>query len=136
METLQLKELAPSLPFKLMLQVDSIYEGFTCKLVTINMSNTFVNGMTINNALHYGAKPILYPLDYLTKPISHNGETFVPCDELEYVVSESIVSYVKNRLEIVEYWRVQKLFEWRFDVFNLINRGLAIPITETFNPYK
>ena len=30
----------------------------------------------------------------------------------------------------------QKLFEWKFDVFGLIDAGLAEPVTEDFNPYK
>ena len=114
-------------------------------------------------------KPILYPLDYLTKPITHNGETFVPIIKLVdpnnnnndwskmevkvynpfpnikmhrnyYKVThnelgELLVINPKNIL-VLPYNIIQNLLEWRFDVFNLINRGLAIPITETFNPYK
>ena len=30
----------------------------------------------------------------------------------------------------------QKLFEWKFDVFGLIDAGLAEQVTEDFNPYK
>lgn len=35
-----------------------------------------------------------------------------------------------------EYKQFQKLLEWKFDVFGLIEAGLAEPVTEEFNPYK
>ena len=35
-----------------------------------------------------------------------------------------------------EYKQFQKLLEWKFDVFGLIELGLAEPVTEDFNPYK
>ena len=38
---------------------------------------------------------------------------------------------VINQLELL-----MKLFEWKFDVFGLIDAGLAEPVTEDFNPYK
>ena len=38
---------------------------------------------------------------------------------------------VINQLELL-----MKLFEWKIDVFELIEAGLAEPVTEDFNPYK
>lgn len=38
---------------------------------------------------------------------------------------------VINQLELL-----MKLFEWKIDVFGLIELGLAEPVTEDFNPYK
>ena len=38
---------------------------------------------------------------------------------------------VINQLELL-----MKLFEWKFDVFELIEACLAEPVTEDFNPYK
>ena len=35
-----------------------------------------------------------------------------------------------------EYKQFQKLLGWKFDVFGLIELGLAEPVTEDFNPYK
>ena len=35
-----------------------------------------------------------------------------------------------------EYKQFQKLLEWKFDVFGLIDAGLAEPVMEDFNPYK
>ena len=35
-----------------------------------------------------------------------------------------------------EYKQFQKLLGWKFDVFGLIEAGLAEPVTEDFNPYK
>ena len=35
-----------------------------------------------------------------------------------------------------EYKQFQKLLGWKFDVYGLIEAGLAEPVTEDFNPYK
>ena len=76
--------------------------------------------------------PILRPLSDLTKEIEHNGEKFVPSEEIwrygEYIVkSEDIEHLIEDPLTF-DYWAVQKLFEWHFDVFGLIPEGLAIDI--------
>lgn len=63
---------------------------------------------------------ILHPLD-LTKEIEHNGEKFVPRDKfygnpLDFKIREN------------SYDVVQKLLEWHFDIYNLIEKDLAIDI--------
>lgn len=160
METLTLKELAPYLPFELkVIWCDG-------KIDTINPllseRNNVENEVSLQLALfafekeHIDLKPILYPLDYLTKPITHNGETFVPIEKLKNIYNSYPDSYIE-KLHFIDFENTvtlfgleeddsyevampysiyEKLFEWRFDVFKLINRGLAIPITEDFNPYK
>lgn len=96
-----------------------------------------------------GFKPLLRPLSDLTKEIEHNGERFVPFEKLFEDISS-----IKSRPLIKEqaigfnvlgenhwittidgkiqqscfWWIIQKLFEWRFDIFSLIPAGLALDI--------
>ena len=94
---------------------------------------------------------LLYPLDRLTKEIEHNGERFVPIEKLaenyrkdypnsENTKSRSIATIKMLLLEWdndaerekmhIDYWIIELLFEWHFDVFNLIPQGLALPKKE------
>ena len=77
------------------------------------------------------AKLILRPLSDLTKEIEHNGERFVPI-----VLLEDYIDF-QYGYERIEYWKIQQLFEWKFDIFNLIEKGEAIDVnTLQTNPYK
>lgn len=99
--------------------------------------------LTLENCKEYviknGYKPILFPLSSLTKPITINGETFVPIIKWEWFGADFNTNYFnhtnfKPRYE--PYYKSEQMLSAYFDVFNLIERGLAIPVTETFNPYK
>ncbi len=92
-------------------------------------------------------KPILFPLSSLTKEITINGETFVPIykiyefeqwdtDELEEIINDGTIEGIYSDLNLVTYSHTERLFEWKIDVFGLIEAGLAEPVTENFNPYK
>ena len=96
-------------------------------------------------------KPILFPLSSLTKEITINGETFVPIDFINKNIRKVVDIYLvvgeinidietDNYSQIINlidgYEIMQKLIEWKFDVFRLIELGLAEPVTEEFNPYK
>lgn len=91
-------------------------------------------------------KPILFTLSSLTKEITVNGETFVPIykiyefeqwvtDELEEIINDGTIEGIYNDLSLIPYSHAEKLFEWKIDVFGLIELGLAEPVTEDFNPY-
>ena len=92
-------------------------------------------------------KPVLFPLSSLTKEITINGETFVPIykiyefeqwdtDELYEIINNGTIEGIYNDLNLIPYSHAEKLFEWKIDVFGLIDAGLAEPVTEDFNPYK
>lgn len=115
---LELKHLAPYLPYKV-----KILNGWG-DIHTMNYTHLDDNG---NNGVIFGIKPILRNLSDLTKEIEHNGEKFVPID---YFLGED-VDLVENAVQIndlsyLPYNIVQKLLEWNFDVFGLIEKGLAI----------
>ena len=143
---LELKHLAPYLPY-----------GLKVKVITKSghLDNVALDliGAAIRKEEHYGdiwkanvedfgitawyplgdVKPILRPLSDLTKEIEHNGERFVPIQRLGYdKVTPSpitrLLDDLKNRPKLLPYWLFEKLFEWHFDVFGLIEAGLAIDI--------
>lgn len=79
-------------------------------------------------------KPILRPLSDLKKEIEVNGESFVPLDRLKL---DSCLDY---NVEFNNYFSLlytisdlQKLYQWHFDIYNLINRNLAIDINTLKN---
>lgn len=81
--------------------------------------------------------PYLRSLSQLTEEIEHNGEMVnVLGDELklfqESVVGNKIVDFrtgVEIPIEHLEYKRVEILLKYHFDVFGLIEKGLAIEKT-------
>jgi hypothetical protein len=54
-------------------------------------------------------------------------------DENDFIfhLTESFMNYSFNYIQMHE-----KLYEWKFDVFNLIENGLSVAVTDEFNPYK
>lgn len=94
-------------------------------------------------------KPILFSLEDLTKEITINGETFVPCVKLNEILYVRLVLAELTNGDIrlfnektqtsnflgFEYGLVQKLLEWKFNVFNLPEIEY-IKVTEENNPYK
>ena len=79
----------------------------------------------------YGlAKPIVHPLSALTKPITHNGETFVPVEKL-HLNREQVEEYLKKDLWIGQWWdyeKIEKLIEWHIWIFDqsYFEKGLII----------
>lgn len=96
-------------------------------------------------------KPILRSLTDLAKEIEHNGERFVPASKLfnlhEILIRDGYTLNIDrfyyhqdgySDFEIkqsFDFW--QKLLEWKFDIFKLIDSRLAIDVsTLNENPYK
>lgn len=85
---------------------------------------------------------ILRPLSDLTKEIEHNGERFIPlerirhinlghCDWISTERDHWISMYgLSGWLGQIPYAIVNKLFEWNFDVFGLIDKGLVFSSNE------
>ena len=147
---LELKHLVAYLPYNLkvtrngfigdlialMNDEDSIAENFEFK---VSCSNWWENNTDKN---HY--KPILRPLSDLTKEIEVNGKKFVPIEKINdfmplgrnfgfsfeidnlgnlgYRTSESWLN------PMLHYDAFQKLLEWHFDIYGLIEAGLAIDV--------
>lgn len=73
---------------------------------------------------------ILRPLSQLTVPITHNGETFEPLVRLKSEMPYSIEIMLSSVSEInpndTPYGIVTRCLSWHFDVFGLIEAGLAV----------
>jgi len=89
-----------------------------------------------------GCAPILRPLSDLKKVINQIHEEYNLIDVLTliYPNTPNFEDWVEVHLmkipvedSIIEYCIVQKLFEWHFDVFGLIEKGLAIDINTIEN---
>lgn len=139
---LELKHLAPYLPYGLKMEIQDFYNGkkeiarFTGSHIGFSWDeNTFIN-----------CKPILRPLSDLNNEIEHNGERFIPLIEINTQSNEFGLTYYVDDLSDGLYLMVKQdknihinylvipmevmnlLFEWHFDVFGLIEQGLAIDI--------
>jgi len=144
---LTLRELAPYLPYQLKVKIT---ENF---ISPYNMNPIQKEGNVIKFDCYIillmssGLKFILRPLSDLVKEIEVDGEKFVPIEEIkrkytEYYFAtnnESMLSIKgKNEMYVFSnhFISIQnKLFEWHFDVFGLIEQGLAIDIN-TLNQKK
>ena len=142
---LELKHLAPYLPYNL--KVSKLHVMHTCLGI-----GSIDHILTTQKEAY---KPILRPLSDLTKEIEINGEKFVPIVELAKIAYPDLV-WEFDRTRAISEWKKEpayfffqknsffaclfnnaipnqivlfnKLFEWHFDVFGLINQGLALPL--------
>jgi hypothetical protein len=134
---LELKHIAPYLPYGLKFRH---FDGERELITTCDFAEITPEEIVISNNMHeYAYKigsahvmPILRNLSDLTKEIEHNGERFVPNisiheDEL-FQTMLAVFSIGEFFIEDINYGIVEKLFEWHFDVFRLIDAGLAIDI--------
>jgi hypothetical protein len=124
---LELKHLAGYLPYGLNCVKGIVRTKITA--VSLDSKFLFVNrylGSREKDMISIeDIKPILRPLSDLTKEIDVNGDKFVPSTlglnlPLENLISEEILK--------LKYNTVQKLLEWHFDIYGLIEKGLAIDI--------
>ena len=141
MKKLELKHIAPYLPYKL--------QGvFNLRSVADNYPNEMRRKELKPDAVDFFVdycKPVFRPLSDLTKEIEHNGERFNPMrklGEFMYIAQpdsfgneKDAVNWVRAMTNLVSYdclnlpyFVCEKLFEWHFDVFGLIDEGLAIDI--------
>lgn len=104
----------------------------------------------IEGVVEYQRKLILHPMSDFEKEIEHNGERFIPSGRInqefhkingynariKYVKSDS---FPKDQMEFagschgilsIDYWIVDQLIEWRFDVLGLIPAGTAYNIND------
>jgi hypothetical protein len=137
---LELKHLAPYLPYGLKYIYVLKASGFFPKGTIDNMSSLDISLLIKNNDIK---KPILRPLSDLVEKINFKGVVFTP---IKFLLSSYDVnngwdysnfndfkvwaidengSPTKETMTLVDYL---KLFEWHFDVFGLIEKGLAIDI--------
>ena len=138
---LELKHLAPYSPYKLNYFVDfedsdvAVYEMIG---MFTDSGEIYLDGYE-TNLDSKNCKPILRPLSDLSKEIEVNGEKFKPSfvlsrdyknaqEFIHLIITEKEEDYYKDILSHMPLCIAQKLFEYHFDVFGLIEKGLAIDI--------
>lgn len=138
---LEIKHLAPYLPYGLKAKFQAKNKK-TCRKYVIGTISVMYSDCSICcydtvNATPDQFKPILRPLSDLTKEIEIDGKKFVPMDELGKLFDMNVVEYCfisqnLDRHKLIQksigYSVAEKLFEWHFDVFGLIDQGLALPL--------
>lgn len=135
---LELKHLAPYLPYGLKIQTIGLYEDEPYFIMSTRYK---IKEILIHDVIEYQDKyfkPILRPLSDLTKEIEHNGEKFVPLNEiknLELYSHYELEDFVRNNfsygnIDSLSYQLLNQLLEWHFDVFDLHSKGLCIYYNE------
>jgi hypothetical protein len=135
MKTLELKHLAPYLPYDLQL-IDK--EG---NIRYLRAKAEGFEDISIDYVEYWKAKPILRPLSDLIKQLEYRGKLHTYSEILEKINLEEVGGYAMidfsywlslANTKILSggcpYWMMEKFFEWHFDVFGLIPAGLAIDI--------
>lgn len=138
MEKLELKHIAPYFPYKLKCQYTDTFREV--RIGTLNLIHNDRFG--VDSCFDENLKPILHPLSDLTKEIEINSKLIVPIEELNneigceyskyydilWINDDSCIGFREHYIPFYE-----KLFEWHFDVFGLIEKGLAIDINTLYN---
>jgi hypothetical protein len=74
-------------------------------------------------------KIILRPFSDITKEIEVNGEKFVPSEKIGIHLFDYDFMYIyRKETNGIPFWVVQKLLEWNFDLYGLIESDNAINI--------
>lgn len=139
---LTVEYLAPYMPYGLMCQTTDMGKVVISELNAIYSDNsyTFMNIVESEKGFE-DIKPILRPLSDLTKEIEHNEERFVPMEKIFFDKwidwdgeSDCLVSMRntynaskgKVHSEFLPGWVLKNLYRWHFDIFGLIEKGLAV----------
>lgn len=137
MKKLETKHLAPYLPYglKTVWGNNSPYE-----MLGINGNNLYSKCGILGSkqSLIIANKPLLRPISDITNVIEHNGEKFIPnerllensCFNVAKMEQSEIDSFGEShKMDVFwSYHDCSQLISWHFDVFGLIEKGLAIDI--------
>jgi len=97
-------------------------------IVEVTLFNVHDALIAINNG-HFRLN--LRPLSDIIKEIEYNGKKFVPMMYWDDENRRELLSFTSESykyVEYLEYFIVEKLLEWHFDIFDLIQNNLAIDI--------
>lgn len=131
MDKLELEHLAPYLPYKLRL----MHGGLDGENKVMNMGEgSSVNWVGIKSVLRWQdreklrAYPILRPMKDLKLP-EFKMDSWRK-EAINFLIETSKLPYNSRLIHIngIMYGDIIRLFEWHFDVFGMIEKGLAIDI--------
>lgn len=112
-------------------KVNAVIDDVVCPIEGIDLD--FPNTV-IAERINYKLKDIkllLRPLSDIDKEIEHNGEKFVPIEKIAiYNTAQYLIYQIQSGfIEVIVF---EQLIKWHYDVFGLIDHGLA----ENMNTYK
>ena len=136
---LELKHLAPYLPYELKGFCTDDLQGIEIMNGLKKISDNCIEVITDKEPMDLiFFKPILFPLLSLTKDDIKNFYQFNNYDLKSIDLKEwaEDLIFLINEKEPFQLSQFEYLFSKKFDVFGLIDAGLAEQVTEDFNPYK
>jgi len=116
---LELKHYAAYLPYNV-----------ECKRSNLEGNIFQLNTETIEFAVNNKDLLILRKITDLNKEIEIDGEKFVPIEKLSPVPNFFNIDFIIKHPLACNYELIEKLLSWHFDVFDLINNGLAVDFNE------
>jgi len=120
---LELKHLTGYFPYELECKTTHSKYKDSYKLIGIDFSGCIFKNFEL---FYFRIKPILHPLSDLTKEIEVNGEKFVPIEKMDSLGWFNMNCNKKDKVLRIPYGMMTFLFEWHFDIYNLIENNLAI----------
>ena len=138
MNRLELKHIATYFPYKV--RVIGVKKKYNIDTIIDKVKIVWNSGVTADYFYmedyigilftEIDIKLVLRPLSDISNIIEHNCEKFRPFDVLakraeEYVSEKDIQKKAISEL-LGNYSQVEKLIEWHFDIYGLIEKGLAI----------
>lgn len=133
MNKIELKHLAPYLPYDLSMIFEKSGDVRKLKGLSYDCELIFYFHVIQRGQTIWNYKPLLRPLSDLTTEIEHNGENICVWEFLQEETGHSphsIDGFIErgSLLMNITHDVVEKLFEWHFDVFDLIPKGMAVNI--------
>lgn len=134
---LELKHLAAYLPYGIRMYMNKADNTYTLHGLKKNNGIMKLISYTNSDVFSDECKPILRPLSDMTKEIEINGEKFVPNELISKAMftKSQNTDFVRlknqianNKIHQLPYDVSQILLSWHFDIFGLIDAGLAIDI--------
>jgi hypothetical protein len=138
MNKLELKHLAPYLPYGLKVKHDFQkvrYNGRKSPLEDwiMTLEPSMLNCFILKDKRPFNRKPILRPLSDLSKDQFKMDEISKGAILFLSDIGKLPYNSMKSHIGGIMYRDMIKLFEWHFDVFGLIDQGLAIDINTLKN---
>lgn len=117
--------------------IEILVEGEYCKAAYCDFISTYNNTEYLQEEITEKCKPYLRPLSSMTEEELYEVQEILG-EEVE--IRDGFIRIIDSSIIAFTYLELQAVFEWfntyHFDYRGLIEKGLAIEVTEENNPYK
>ncbi|MVW93664.1 hypothetical protein FCL53_17010 [Elizabethkingia meningoseptica] len=136
MDKLELKDIAPYLPYRLKLyhlshfKGNKIIEDWGLKNCSDYPVSEYCDGTTYGRTLQE-IKPILRPMSDLTEEITHGGETFVPMEKLAQIAFERLDTFhIHSDIEIITAYKTDEKEAYRTLKYDADNKSFVVSVLD------